>query len=241
MAPARDALVPLNEPTYVDTPQGSSNLSGRFRDGRERAATLPQSTGERSWSRVCQWDPEVKRQDREASEVERVDHAACGVNTPSEKPPLPELNEHGSSDSTVGIGGSPQFFLEGVKTDDEDGGFKGRDEIQRTDLCAPPTAVCGNSMGVTCDSYDRTGTNYDEAVDGGGNPTRETMQGDNRDDDAIGAGEGRRDSLLDTYREPEGHDWGELEDWQGLPGFGRSASADTDAGTVSTLQVRKRE
>lgn len=165
---------------------------------------------------------------------------ACGVNTPSEKPPLPELNEHGSSDSTVGVGGSPQFFLEGVKTDDEDGGLKGRDGILGTNLCDLPTAVCDNSTEVNRDSYDRTGTNCDEAVDGGGNPTRETVQGENRDDDTVGAVEGRRDSLLDTYREPEGHDWGELEDWQGLPGFGRSASADTDAETVSTLQVRTR-
>lgn len=26
-------------------------------------------------------------------------------------------------------------------------------------------------------------------------------------------------SLLDAYREPEGHDWGGLEDWHGLPGL----------------------
>lgn len=200
---------------------------------------LLQSTGEMSWSRACQRDLQAKGQDREASGAERVDGIACRVDTPSEKPPLPEPNEHGSSDSTVGIGGSPQFFPECVKTDDEDGGFKGRSGILRTDLGDPHTAVCGNTVGVDRDSYDRTGT-YCDKVDGGGNPGLEIGQGDNRDD-TVGAMEGRRDSLLDTYREPEGYDWGELEDWQGLSGFGRSASADTDAGTVSSLQVREKE
>ncbi|CBJ48607.1 hypothetical protein Esi_0039_0072 [Ectocarpus siliculosus] len=49
-----------------------------------------------------------------------------------------------------------------------------------------------------------------------------------------GAGDGRiGGSLLDAYREPEGNDWGELEDWHGLPGLQLANAGDE----VPTLKV----
>lgn len=47
----------------------------------------------------------------------------------------------------------------------------------------------------------------------------------------------RRGSLLDVYREPEVNDWGELEDWQGLPGLEISGNGGV-AGLGSRLPVR---
>ncbi|CAM9241239.1 unnamed protein product, partial [Ectocarpus sp. 4 AP-2014] len=47
-----------------------------------------------------------------------------------------------------------------------------------------------------------------------------------------GADDGRiGGSLLDAYREPEGNDWGELEDWHGLPGL-QLASAGNEVPTL---------
>lgn len=49
-----------------------------------------------------------------------------------------------------------------------------------------------------------------------------------------GADDGRiGGSLLDAYREPEGNDWGELEDWHGLPGLQLASGGDE----VPTLKV----
>ena len=47
----------------------------------------------------------------------------------------------------------------------------------------------------------------------------------------------RRGSMLDAYREPEGHDWDELEDWQGLPGL-QAAGIGGMEDIRSRLQVR---
>lgn len=48
----------------------------------------------------------------------------------------------------------------------------------------------------------------------------------------------RRGSLLDAYREPEGNDWAELEDWQGLPGLGLASG--TGAATTGQVSLRLR-
>lgn len=42
--------------------------------------------------------------------------------------------------------------------------------------------------------------------------------------------------LLDAYREPEGNDWGELEDWQGLPGL-QLAGGGGGGAAAARLQV----
>lgn len=44
-------------------------------------------------------------------------------------------------------------------------------------------------------------------------------------------------SLLDAYREPEAHDWGELEDWHGLPGL-QLAGGGSGATIRPRLQVK---
>lgn len=45
-----------------------------------------------------------------------------------------------------------------------------------------------------------------------------------------------RGSMLDAYREPEGNDWDELEDWRGLPGL-QLAGGSGGAAMRSRLQV----
>lgn len=52
---------------------------------------------------------------------------------------------------------------------------------------------------------------------------------------AGGGGGGSGGCLLDAYREPEGHDWGELEDWQGLPGLQLAGGG--GGGVTARLQV----
>lgn len=54
-----------------------------------------------------------------------------------------------------------------------------------------------------------------------------------------GAGGGRGGCMLDAYREPEGNDWGELEDWQGLPGL-QLAGGGGGGRAAARLQVTTR-
>eukprot|EP00752_Nemacystus_decipiens_P012274 g10880.t1 len=53
---------------------------------------------------------------------------------------------------------------------------------------------------------------------------------------AAAGGGGGGGCLLDAYREPEGNDWGELEDWQGLPGLQLAGGCGIGGATVR-LQV----
>ncbi|CAM9873116.1 unnamed protein product, partial [Hapterophycus canaliculatus] len=157
----------------------------------------------------------------------------------------PTLKTRGSSGSTVGLTDSPQTVPEGLKTDEEDysgcwrrpgasvGSMKplslARPAVASAVAAAAAAAAAPagggrHAGGVGGDDDSRGGMEVESEAGRTVVTATENSAGAARVSSGVAATDaaagGRTvGSLLDAYREPEGHDWGELEDWHGLPGL----------------------
>ncbi|CAM9609103.1 unnamed protein product, partial [Laminaria digitata] len=112
--------------------------------------------------------------------------------------------------------------------DDHDGGWEADSEAARTAAETPAAALAPVFE-------------IERAARSGSRPGGSGARNLEPKGDASGGGDGgglleRRGSMLDAYREPEGHDWDELEDWQGLPGL-QAAGVGGGADIRSRLQA----
>lgn len=87
----------------------------------------------------------------------------------------------------------------------------------------------GDSEGALTDAETAAATALRGFLERPGGSTEIFQRGD-------GEGLAGGGSFLEAYREPDGHDWAELEDWQGLPGLG-FAGGRGGTGIGSRLQV----
>lgn len=144
----------------------------------------------------------------------------------------PRNGRHAIDNGTIGDGDADAGIED---DDDDDGGWEADSEAALTAAETPAAAL---APVFEMERAERGGSGP------GGNGAR-TMEpkGDSRGGEGGGAAAGglleRRGSMLDAYREPEGHDWGELEDWQGFPGLQATGIVGSGGGADirSRLQV----